>query len=110
MDSAVPAQPISSPAETEDISSPAADTHTAVSSDSGWDSSARLNPNYTFDTFVIGQSNRFAHAAAFAVSESPPKPIIPSLFMAIQGWVKPTSCTRSGTMPSIFSRAYACGT
>ena len=71
VDSAVPAQPISSPAETEDISSPATDTHTAISSDSGWDSSARLNPNYTFDTFVIGQSNRFAHAAAFAVSESP---------------------------------------
>ena len=71
VDSAVPAQPISSPAETEDISSPVTDTHTAVSSDSGWDSSARLNPNYTFDTFVIGQSNRFAHAAAFAVSESP---------------------------------------
>ena len=71
VDSAVPAQPISSPAEIEDISSPPADTHTAVSSDSGWDSSARLNPNYTFDTFVIGQSNRFAHAAAFAVSESP---------------------------------------
>ena len=71
VDSAVPAPPISSPAETEDISSPATDTHTAVSSDSGWDSSARLNPNYTFDTFVIGQSNRFAHAAAFAVSESP---------------------------------------
>ena len=71
VDSAVPAQPISSPAETEDISSQTADTHTTVSSDSGWDSSARLNPNYTFDTFVIGQSNRFAHAAAFAVSESP---------------------------------------
>ncbi|ADP40359.1 chromosomal replication initiator protein DnaA [Rothia dentocariosa ATCC 17931] len=71
VDSAVPTQSISSPAETEDISSPATDTHTAVSSDSGWDSSARLNPNYTFDTFVIGQSNRFAHAAAFAVSESP---------------------------------------
>ena len=71
VDSAVPAQPISSPAETEDISSPVTATHTAVSSDSGWDSSARLNPNYTFDTFVIGQSNRFAHAAAFAVSESP---------------------------------------
>jgi len=36
-----------------------------------WDSSARLNPNYTFDTFVIGQSNRFAHASAFAVAEQP---------------------------------------
>ncbi len=31
----------------------------------------RLNPKYTFDTFVIGSSNRFAHAAAVAVSESP---------------------------------------
>ena len=31
----------------------------------------RLNAKYTFDTFVIGASNRFAHAAAVAVSESP---------------------------------------
>ncbi len=36
-----------------------------------WDSTARLNPKYTFDSFVIGRSNRFAHAAAFAVSETP---------------------------------------
>ncbi|WP_129657120.1 chromosomal replication initiator protein DnaA [Rothia halotolerans] len=38
-----------------------------------WESTARLNNSYVFDTFVIGQSNRFAHAAAFAVSESPAK-------------------------------------
>ena len=31
----------------------------------------RLNPKYTFDTFVIGNSNRFAHAACVAVAESP---------------------------------------
>jgi chromosomal replication initiator protein len=33
----------------------------------------RLNPNYTFDTFVTGDSNRFAHAAAFAAAEAPGK-------------------------------------
>ena len=30
-----------------------------------------LNPKYTFDTFVVGKSNQFAHAAALAVAESP---------------------------------------
>ena len=34
---------------------------------------SRLNPKYTFDSFVIGQSNRFAHAAAVAVAEAPAK-------------------------------------
>jgi chromosomal replication initiator protein len=34
---------------------------------------AHLNPKYTFDSFVIGSSNRFAHAAAVAVAEAPAK-------------------------------------
>ncbi len=37
------------------------------------DEAHRLNPKYTFDTFVIGASNRFAHAAAVAVAEQPAK-------------------------------------
>jgi chromosomal replication initiator protein len=40
---------------------------------SGRPTQARLNPKYTFETFVIGSSNRFAHAAAFAVAEAPAK-------------------------------------
>jgi chromosomal replication initiator protein len=35
--------------------------------------SARLNPRYTFESFVQGESNRFAYAAAFAVAEAPAK-------------------------------------
>lgn len=39
----------------------------------GIDREAQLNPKYTFDTFVIGSSNRFTHAAAVAVAEAPAK-------------------------------------
>ena len=35
--------------------------------------SSNLNSKYTFETFVVGNSNRFAHAASLAVAESPSK-------------------------------------
>ncbi|MEL5990969.1 chromosomal replication initiator protein DnaA [Microbacterium phosphatis] len=52
-----PQRPVEAPAETSTPSR----------------SDTRLNPKYTFDNFVIGQSNRFAHAAAVAVAEAPAK-------------------------------------
>ncbi|MCK6445841.1 MAG: chromosomal replication initiator protein DnaA [Planctomycetes bacterium] len=38
-----------------------------------WSSDVTLNPNYRFDTFVVGPCNRFAHAASIGVSENPGK-------------------------------------
>ena len=38
-----------------------------------WDGAAQLNPRYTFDAFVIGTGNQFAHAASLAVAERPSK-------------------------------------
>lgn len=38
-----------------------------------WSYASMMNPKYTFDTFVIGAGNRFAHAASLAVAEAPAK-------------------------------------
>jgi chromosomal replication initiator protein len=45
----------------------------------------RLNPKYTFETFVIGSSNRFAHAAAVAVAESPARAYNPLFIYGSSG-------------------------
>jgi len=45
----------------------------------------RLNPKYTFETFVIGSSNRFPHAAAVAVAEAPGKAYNPLMIYGESG-------------------------
>ncbi|HDN67605.1 MAG TPA: chromosomal replication initiator protein DnaA [Firmicutes bacterium] len=49
-----------------------AEVQTAAQEEPHSESTASLfNPRYTFDTFVVGKSNQFAHAASLAVAESP---------------------------------------
>jgi len=50
----------------EDVPSPQATVERPAE-----ESSLGLNPRYVFDSFVIGESNRFAHAASLAVAEAP---------------------------------------
>ncbi|HEU5413022.1 MAG TPA: chromosomal replication initiator protein DnaA [Candidatus Angelobacter sp.] len=55
------------------VSVPAIQTGSGKQQRFDWDSAAQLNPRYTFDAFVIGAGNQFAHAAAQAVAERPSK-------------------------------------
>jgi chromosomal replication initiator protein len=57
------------PEDTKTISIGRKQTQDAIVSDKA--DRSNLNPNYTFDTFVVGSNNRFAHSASLAVAESP---------------------------------------
>ncbi len=51
----------------------------------GRDDGTRLNPKYSFETFVIGGSNRFAHATAVAVAEAPGRSYNPLMLYGHSG-------------------------
>ncbi len=73
-----------------DLSTNPLDVPTPLSSDPGRKPGGsvletRLNPKYIFETFVIGSSNRFAHAAAVAVAEAPGKAYNPLLIYGDSG-------------------------
>ena len=53
------------------IPAEALSTNPSVSLQNNAQSSTNLNPKYTFNSFVIGENNRFAQAASYAVSEAP---------------------------------------
>ena len=69
------ADPVSTPTLAPAIVAPAPETVRPGTGSPGTrgGETSRLNPKYNFDTFVIGSSNRFAHAAAVAVAEQPAK-------------------------------------
>ena len=67
-----PAAPTVAPTSSKEDHGQHEEHHSPALTSSNADSGpTHLNPKFTFDTFVIGPSNRFAHAAALAASESP---------------------------------------
>src|SRR5216683_4402419 len=60
-------------ADADGLPAPGFATHQPQVQSLGRPAQTRLNPKYTFEKFVIGSSNRFAHAAAVAVAEAPAK-------------------------------------
>ena len=60
-------------------------------------SSMDFNPQFTFDNFVVGPSNRFAHSAAIAVSNNPGAAYNPLFLYGLPAWARPICSTPSPT-------------
>jgi chromosomal replication initiator protein len=71
--------------EGDEETSRVVDMSTGIVADSPSVLETRLNPKYVFETFVIGSSNRFPHAAAVAVAEAPGKAYNPLLVYGDSG-------------------------
>ncbi|WP_240770298.1 chromosomal replication initiator protein DnaA [Nocardioides sp. GY 10127] len=86
LEETVPAAPVSAPVVDSEVTLPPPSTGPtqAAPADRGAPET-RLNPKYTFETFVIGSSNRFPHAAAVAVAEAPGKAYNPLLVYGESG-------------------------
>ncbi len=61
------------------------------------DAASFINPKYTFDSFIIGSSNKFAHAAAVAWPRTPESATTPSSSTETWVWERLTCCTRLAT-------------
>src|SRR5674476_90919 len=78
-------RPVHDTAVPPDVETPAAPQSVFESTSPERPHDTRLNSKYSFDNFVIGQSNRFAHAAAVAVAEAPAKAYNPLFIYGSSG-------------------------
>jgi chromosomal replication initiator protein len=65
-----------------------------LNGDSELESPITLNPNFTFESFVVGSCNQFAHAAAQSVAMNPSRSYNPLFIYGGWGWGRRISCTR----------------